>query len=93
MADNHPKRSRNPNQLANAILQALNSGCRSALSNTKRCPKRAASKSDSLTDALAFTFTGRTFVPGRRLHSEQMDSSRALEAAKAVARVERDKIE
>ena len=47
MADNHPKHSR--------------TGCRSALSNTKRCPKRAASKSDSLTDGPASTFIGTTF--------------------------------
>ena len=31
-------------------------------------------------------------MPGRRLSSEQMDSNRALEAAKALARSERDKI-
>jgi hypothetical protein len=31
-------------------------------------------------------------MPGRRLSSEQMDSTRALEAAKALARSERDKI-
>ena len=30
-------------------------------------------------------------IPGRRLHPEQMDSARALEAAKALARGERDK--
>ena len=30
-------------------------------------------------------------VPGRRLGSEQMDSQRALEAAKTLARSERDK--
>ena len=30
-------------------------------------------------------------IPGRRLNPEQMDSSRALEAAKAQARSERDK--
>jgi hypothetical protein len=30
-------------------------------------------------------------MPGRRLSSEQMDSNRALEAAKALARSERDK--
>ena len=29
-------------------------------------------------------------IPGRRLNPEQMDSSRALEAAKALARSERD---
>ena len=32
-------------------------------------------------------------IPGRRLNPEQMDSSRALEAAKALARSERDKNE
>ena len=31
-------------------------------------------------------------VPARRLSSQQMDSNRALEAAKALARSERDKI-
>ena len=31
-------------------------------------------------------------MPGRRLSSEQMDSNRALEAARALARSERDKI-
>ena len=30
-------------------------------------------------------------IPGRRLSPEQMDSNRALEAAKALARSERDK--
>ena len=30
-------------------------------------------------------------IPGRRLNPEQMDSSRGLEAAKALARSERDK--
>ena len=30
-------------------------------------------------------------IPGRRLSHEQMDSNRALEAAKALARSERDK--
>jgi hypothetical protein len=30
-------------------------------------------------------------IPGRRLNPEQMDSGRALEAAKALARNERDK--
>jgi len=30
-------------------------------------------------------------IPGRRLSSEQMDSQQALEAAKALARAERDK--
>jgi hypothetical protein len=30
-------------------------------------------------------------IPGRRLSHEQMDSHRALEAAKALARSERDK--
>ena len=31
-------------------------------------------------------------IPGRRLRPQQMDSNRALEAAKALARSERDKI-
>ena len=31
-------------------------------------------------------------TPGRRLRPQQMDSNRALEAAKALARSERDKI-
>ena len=31
-------------------------------------------------------------IPGRRLSREQMDSNRAKEAAKALARSERDKI-
>jgi hypothetical protein len=31
-------------------------------------------------------------IPSRRLSAEQMDSNRALEAAKALARSERDKI-
>jgi hypothetical protein len=31
-------------------------------------------------------------IPARRLSHEQMDSNRALEAAKALARSERDKI-
>jgi hypothetical protein len=30
-------------------------------------------------------------IPGRRLNPEQMDGNRALEAAKALARSERDK--
>ncbi len=30
-------------------------------------------------------------IPGRRLNPEQMDGGRALEAAKALARSERDK--
>ena len=31
-------------------------------------------------------------IPGRRFRPQQMDSNRALEAAKALARSERDKI-
>jgi hypothetical protein len=63
-----------------------------ASSNMKPCQSAGALKSGSQTAGDPVISTGTT-SPGRRLNPDQVDSEKALERAKALARAERDKID
>ena len=89
MADNHPKRSRNPNQLAKAILQALKFRMTIRIIKHEAVPQTG-SFEVRFSDGRPSVYYYWDDIPGRRLNPELVDSNRALEAAKALARSERD---
>jgi len=91
MADNHPKRSRNPNQLAKAILQALKFRMTIRIIKHEAVPQTG-SFEVRFSDGRPSVYFYFEDNPDRRVRPDQADRKSALEAAKTFARSERNKI-
>ena len=89
MADNHPKRSRNPNQLAKAILQALKFRMPTRIIKHEAVPQTGSFEVRFPDGRPSVYFYWTTFRAAGLVLNRGTAS--ALEAARALARGERDK--